>query len=147
MAIRSGRTGRVRWSPSGAGTPADLVEIISLNAWTLSLRTDFEEVTAFGDNNKVYIPGMRDISGTVGGFYNGSELALVRATEETEPGLLELSPNDIDGNLSGTPADLPMHYSGLAYLDCEINCSLAAPRITGNFRAAGSWTLPNQEVA
>ncbi len=142
MAIRSGRTGRVRWSPAGAGTPADLVEVISLNAWTLSLSTEFEDVSCFNDANRVYIPGLRDVSGTLGGFYNANELSIIAATEATDPGLLELAPNQVDGTV-GTPADVPLVFTGLAYIDCEINCSLAAPRLTGNFRAAGSWTLPD----
>jgi hypothetical protein len=139
MAIRSGRTGRVRWSPAGAGTPADLQEVISLNAWTLSLKTDFEDVSCFGDLNKVYVPGLRDIAGTIGGFYNFDEQLLIQATTATDPGLLELAPNTVDG--SGTPLDAPV-FTGLAYLDVDINCSLQAPKISGNFRAAGSWSLP-----
>lgn len=133
MAILTGRYGRVRWAPSTDATPDGLVEVISLNAFTLSLKTDYDEVTCFGDSNKVYVPGMRDISGTIGGFWNSAETALFAATEATTPGLLELAPNDQDG--SPIPA-----WSGPAYMDADINCTLTAPKVTGNFRAAGAWT-------
>ena len=56
MAIISGRHGQVLWDPAGT-TP---VEIISLNAWTADFKTEYEDVTCFGDVNRVYIPGMKD---------------------------------------------------------------------------------------
>lgn len=140
MAIKTGRYGRVRYAPPPTPDVASLVEIISLNAWTLSLKTDYDEVTCFGDTNKVYVPGMRDVSGTIGGFWNSDERTLFDATEATEPGLLELAPNENDG-AGGPPVVIPA-WSGLGYMDADINCAVnAAPKVSGNFRAAGPWTL------
>ena len=59
MAIISGRNGQVLWDPAGT-TP---VEIISLNAWIADFKTEYEDVTCFGDVNRVYIPGMKDAGG------------------------------------------------------------------------------------
>jgi hypothetical protein len=53
MSIKTGKFGKVSWDPTGGTT---LVEIISLNAWTLSEETEMEDVTCFGDTNKVYVP-------------------------------------------------------------------------------------------
>jgi hypothetical protein len=52
--ILSGRYGKVLYDPLGI-TP---VEIASLNGFKLSLKTDYEDVTCFGDLNKVYVPGL-----------------------------------------------------------------------------------------
>lgn len=134
MAIKTGRNGSVRWDPTPT-SPASPGEIISLNAWTLSLRTDFEDVSCFGDTNKVYVPGLRDVSGTVGGFLNLDELTLIHASAQDTPGLLELVPNTDDESPSGL-------FSGPAYLDVDISCSLSAPKITGSFKAGGAWVLP-----
>jgi hypothetical protein len=134
MAILSGRYGSVKYDPAGT-TP---VEIVSLNTWKASFKTDYEDVTCFNDPNKVYVPGMMDVSGTVGGFWNSDELTLFDAAVATVPGLLELVPNRNEATFK---------WSGLAYLDADIDCSLAAPKVTGNFRAAGPWTMPAGAVA
>lgn len=131
--IKSGRNGSVKWDPAGT-TP---VVVQSLNAWTLSLKTDKINVTCFGDDNKVYVPGLRDISGSIKGFWNSEELSLIEATELTSPGLLELIPDTTD------PEMPTMKFSGLAYLDAEIDTSVeGAPALSSEILAAGSWTMP-----
>jgi len=127
--ILSGRYGDVLWDPTGAGTP---VSLTSVNAWTLSLATDRIEVTCFGDTNKVYIPGMKDVSGTIGGFWNSADTALVEAADQEAPGLLKLIPNNTEPTF---------FWSGLAYMDAEISCGVnEAPTLSGTWSAAGPWT-------
>jgi len=129
MAILTGRYGVIKYDPAGV-TP---VEVISLNTWTASFKTEYEDVTCFGDVNKVYIPGMKDVSGTLGGFWNSAaSVVLFEAADDPTPGLLELAPNSTEATFK---------WSGLAYLDAEIDCSLQAPKITSNFVAAGPWTM------
>jgi hypothetical protein len=133
--ILSGRDGQVLWTPApttAVPTPVE-AEIISLNAWKASFATDYEEVTSFGDKNKVYIPGLPDISGTFSGFWNSAELALFQATRATAPGTLKLVPNKNEPEF---------YWKGGAYLDASIDASLQAPKVTGNFRAADSWEGP-----
>lgn len=143
MAILSGRSGRVGYDSTPSGSPSEAVPIASLNAWTGAFATDFEDVSAFGDSNRVYIPGLRDASGTVGGFWNSIDRTLFTASSATTPGKLVLVPNITDTTpAAGSPHDAPS-FVGLAYLDFSIDCSLAAPKVTGNWRAAGSWTLEN----
>jgi hypothetical protein len=135
MAIKSGRNGDVKWDPTGGATG---VTIISLNNWKLSLKTDKIDVTCFGDQNKVYVPGMKDISGSVAGFWNSSELALFEATDATSPGMLTLIPDTTDA------AAATMLFKGLAYLDADIDTDVnGAPAVTGTILAAGPWTLPS----
>ena len=82
--IKSGRYGEVLYDPA-ATLP---VVIASINKWKLSLKTDKINVTCFTDPNKVYVPGLKDISGTINGFWNSDELTLFEATEaETQSGL------------------------------------------------------------
>lgn len=139
MAILTGRHGRIAYvAPGIAGSPEAADEIISLNAWTLDAKTDFEEVTCFGDSNKIWIPGLKDSSGTVAGFWNSADRTLFTAADASTPGYLMLSPNTQDG--SGTPIDAP-YWAGLAYMDASINCSLAAPKISGTWKAAGTFAL------
>lgn len=143
MAILSGRSGRVGLDPTPSGSPSEANVVQALNAWTASFKTDFEDVSVFGSTNRTYVPGLRDASGTVGGFWDSTERALFNASVATTPGKLVLMPNVSDTTpASGTPADAPA-FTGLAYLDFDINCSLAAPKVTGNWRAAGNWTLVN----
>lgn len=133
MSVLTGRYGKVSYDPVPA-SPVAPVEIVALNAWQLSYKTDYQEVTAFNASNKVYVPGLPDCSGSVSGFWDSAELALITAAQATTPGYLQLEPNRNDGSHS---------FGGLAYLDASIDCSLAAPKITGSFRAAGNWTLPS----
>ena len=84
--------------------------------------------------NKVYVPGIPDISGSVSGFFNASELALVHAANAATPGYLQLANN--------STSDPTILFSGLAYIDADIDCSLKAPKISGAFVAGGAWTLP-----
>lgn len=95
-------------------------------------------MSCFGDSNRVYVPGLKDASGSIGGFWNSSELTLFTAASATTPGYLMLTPNEEDGG--GSPLDAPF-WGGLAYMDASINCSLTAPKVTGTWKAAGPFTL------
>ena len=85
MAIKTGRNGQVMWDPAGT-TP---VLLISLNAWTGDFKTEYEDVTCFGDVNRVYIPGMKDAGGHDRRLLQLGELAMFEAAEQETPGLLE----------------------------------------------------------
>ena len=133
MSILTGRYGTVKWD-AGPASPVNPTEIISLNAWKLSLKTDYEDVSCFGDDNKVYVPDLRDISGSVGGFWNSASTVLIAASNQATPGYLELAPNSTEASFI---------FGGLAYMDADIDCSVkGAPKLSGTFKAAGSWTTP-----
>lgn len=132
MAILTGRYGTIKFD-AAAASPLSLVALSSVNTWKLSLATNYEDVSCFGDTNKVYIPGLRDISGSVGGFWNSADTKLIDASNASTPGYLELAPNSNEPTFT---------FGGLAYLDANIDCSMAAPKITGSFKAAGPWITP-----
>jgi len=128
MAIKTGRYGQVKWDAAGT-TP---VLLISLNAWTGDFKTEMEDVTCFGDVNRVYIPGMKDAKGTISGFWNSANVEIFEAAEMDTPGMLELVPNSTE------PTFL---WSGLAYMDASIDASLQAPKVSGTWTAAGPFLL------
>jgi hypothetical protein len=138
--IRSGRNGAVKWDPAGVGGAGSLL-VASIKGWKLSLKTDKIKVTCFQDQNQVYVPGLRDISGSLTGFWNSAELSLVKATAATTPGYLELIPDTTD--MAVGPPAAPFVFKGLAYLDAEIDTDVeGAPALTGEVLAAGPWTVP-----
>jgi hypothetical protein len=132
MAIKTGRYGQIKYDPSGVGG-VSLVAIISLNAWKLEMKTAKQEVSCFGDTNKVYVPGLMDLTGSVDGFWNSADVTIFHAAQAPTPGLLELMPNNTEPTFK---------WTGLAYLDASIDCSMDAPKVKGDFMAAGPWTTP-----
>jgi hypothetical protein len=127
MAVLTGRYGTIKYDPAGI-LP---VSLISLNKWKMSQKTDKSNVTCFGDLNKVYVPGLKDINGSLGGFWNSTNVVLWQAVDAATPGLLALAPNSTE----------TAGWSGLAYLDADIDCGVdGAPAVSGSFMAAGAWT-------
>ena len=135
MPIKTGRYGKVSWDPAGGSA---LVQIVSINAWAGSFKNEYEDVTCFGDGNKVYIPGLMNIEGTFSGFWNSAELALFRAAMSPTPGTLQLMPNTTEPTF---------FWQGPAYMGADIDCSLEAPKVTGDFKAAGDWSVPGEVLA
>lgn len=137
MARKSGRYGEVYWDPTGAGG-ATLVKLASIKHWTMNMETEMEDVTCFGDTNRVYIPGMKNIEGDIEGVWDSEELALFEAAGAATPGMLKLVPNSTEATF---------YWTGLAYMSAEIDVELAKGSVTGSFSAAGPWTGPEQIAA
>ena len=138
--ILSGRDGLVKWDPTGGATA---VALASIKSFALSLATEKINVTCFQNTNRVYIPGMRDISGSLAGFWDSDDMSLIEATTLTTPGMLELIPHTSDPD-----ALTPHTFSGLAYMDAELDTDVeGAPAMSGTFMAADSWTLPTAALA
>lgn len=108
----------------------DGVLVAAKAEWTLNLARDTVEVTAFGDTNKVYVVGLKDVSGTYSGFLDLSgDLMLTAAGEDAK--LISLYGDDT--TLVG---------EGSGFIDASITCSNTdAVRISGNFRASGPWIV------
>lgn len=114
--------------PKGSGT-----KVAVKSEWTLNLARDYVDATVFGDTNKTYLVGLKDISGTYSGFLDNSGDLLVNASSSDIVNLYLYSDD-------GASPILVAH--GPALMDSSITASNTdAVRMTGNFRAAGSWTV------
>lgn len=128
MARYHGKGGVVYMSTSGSGTA---VNVASLTEWTLNMATDKVETTAFGDANKTYVQGLRDIQGTITGFWEDSQDALFDASESADGVKVYLYPAS---NASS------VYFYGPAWVDASINVGVnGAVSLSANFSANGSW--------
>jgi len=128
MARYHGNKGQAFSSTTGSGTAA---LVASISAWTLDMATDKVEVTAFGDLNKTYVQGLKDVKGTISGFWEDSQDVLFDGADSTDGVKLYLYP------ASTAPT---VYFYGPAWLDASINVSVSgAVTISGNFVANGSW--------
>jgi hypothetical protein len=114
--------------PKGSGT-----KVSAKNEWTLNLNRDYVDATVFGETNKTYLVGLKDVSGTFAGLLDVSGDLLLNATNSDT---VQIYLYADDG------ASPLLIASGPGLFDSAINASNTdAVRITGNFRAAGSWTV------
>jgi hypothetical protein len=128
MAVYAGRKGVVYISTTGTGTATN---VIKLTTWTLDSSTDKIDVTSFGDANKTYVQGLKDIKGTIAGWFDDTEAKPFTGADSTDGIKMYLYPS----------ADAPTKFwSGPAWLDVSVNTNVAgAIAISGNFAANGSW--------
>jgi hypothetical protein len=115
-------------SPDGTGVA---VVMISLSSWTLDKATDTVEVTAFGDDNKVYVQGLPDIKGTISGYFDSGADALFDAADSADGIKLYLYPSSLCPTV--------YHY-GPAWVSASIATDVkGAVSVSGSFVANGSW--------
>jgi hypothetical protein len=128
MARYHGKAGVVYMSTSGAGVAAATT---SLSNWTLDLTTDKVEVTSFGDPNKTYVQGLKDIKGTIAGFLDDTGLSIFSAADSTDGCRMYLYSS------ANSPT---VYWYGPAWLDASIAVPVGgANTLTGNFVANGAW--------
>jgi len=112
------------------------VKVVNRTEWTLNLNRDYVDATTFGNTNKVYLVGLKDISGTYAGLLDVSGDSLVNATDSGAEYIYLYAD---DGVVTGSPV-LVAYGPGL--LDASITASISdAIKVTGNFRASGNWTV------
>lgn len=117
--------------PKGTGS-----RISAKTEWTLNLNRDYVDVTAFGDKNKRYVVGLKDISGTYNGFLDTAGDVGVNAAD------LDAVPVYLYGD-DRVGHELLIAY-GQGLLDATITASNTdALKTTGNFRAANDWVVFN----
>jgi len=124
-----GRKGLIYLSTSGTGNATSFA---NLNSWSLDLSTDATEVTAFGDANKTYVQGLKNVSGQFSGFYDDSASAnLFTAADSADGVKVYIYPS----------SDAITKYAyGPAWVSCSINGGVgAAVQVSGSIVANGSW--------
>jgi len=119
-------------APPTPPTAAVPVPLASMNSWTLNMARNKADVTSFGDPNLVYVQGLPDLKGTMGGWYDSDDLAIFDAALGEVAVLLELVPSTL----------LPtMMWKGLGWLDASIDVkATGAISLAGTFVAAAGWT-------
>lgn len=125
-----GKSGSILFSTTGSGTPATTQ---SLSGWTLDLDTDLVDVTCFGDANKVFVQGLKNIQGTFTGVWDDAFDALFVAADSTDGTNIILYPD-----ITNKPT---YYWRGPAWLSASVDASNTdAVKISGKFSARGSWT-------
>lgn len=128
MARYHGKGGVVYMSSSGTGVAAN---VASLTEWTVNFATDKVETTSFGDTNKTYVQGLKDVQGTINGFFEDTQDALFDGADSADGVKLYLYPTAL------VPT---VYFYGPAWVDASINDSVSgAVTIAANFSANGSW--------
>lgn len=126
----SGDRGSVLADETGGVT---YVAIASLSKWSLSMAKEYYKVTSFGDANQIYVPGLPDISGSISGFWDSTDVTLFDIALGTVAPHLKLVPSTLAATF---------FFDGLAWLDASIDVSQGgAVTINGSFKGAGPWTM------
>lgn len=129
MARIHGRKGRLYAALASGGTAEP---IAYLNSWSIDSSADRVDVTAFGDNNKTYVAGMADASGSIGGFYDTASAQLYTAATDGIARKFYLYPTlDSEGQ----------YFFGTAFFDFSISGGTdSAVTVSGSWAAASDIT-------
>jgi len=127
---RHGKNGAIYvGGPKNVGT-----KVAAKSEWTLNLNRDYVDATVFGDTNKTYLVGLKDIQGSFNGLLDVSGDLLVNTTNSDDQ-LIYLYADDRTSN------EICIAY-GPGLFDATITASNTdAIRVSGNFRASGAWTV------
>lgn len=129
MARYHGKKGVLYMSATGSGTA---VLVGNLTEWSINMSTDKVDVTAFGDTNKTYVQGLKDVKGSFKGWFDDSaSKALFDAADSADGVKMYIYPSsDAAGR----------YFYGSAYIDCSIAGAVAAGvSVSGSFAAATAW--------
>lgn len=129
MARIHGRSGQI-----SIGNASPLTVVGSLSAWNISFTRDKVDVTSFGDTNKTYLAGLKDVSGSFEGFFDTTYIrALMDESDSADGTTIRITPS----------TDHPsFYYTGAAWLDLTNTGAVNdAVKISGTFSANGAWTL------
>jgi len=129
MAKHAGRNGRVLLAATGTGVPT---AVLGIKTWSLDLSQDTIETTEFGDTNKTYVVGLRDLSGSFEGFWNDAETKLFAGAQSADGTFMYLYP---DVSVS------PTKYAyGPAWLSMSIDTDVGdSVNFSADFSANGAW--------
>ncbi len=128
MSKYHGRKGLLYMSTSGTGAATSIAQ---LTEWTLDMATDKVETTSFGDTNKTYVQGLKDISGSFSGFWNDASDDIFTGSDSSDGVKLYLYPSS---------DAISKYWYGPAWVDVSVSVSVSdAVKISGNFSANGAW--------
>jgi hypothetical protein len=88
-------------------------------SWTLSMTVDKQDVTAFGDSNKIYVAGLPDASGDFSGFWDDQTGQTYLAAVDGLPRNMYLYPN--------ISTDPNVYFFGAVLPDFEMDGAVGGP--------------------
>jgi hypothetical protein len=124
-----GRNGRVYLAIESGGTAEP---VAFLNSWSVSWATEKAEVTAFGDNNKVYVAGLPDASGDFSGFYDDASVQTYAAAVDGVARKFYLYPSTTNN---------AQYFHGEILPDFNVNAT-----VTGAVEITASWNASSEIV-
>lgn len=128
MARRHGRNGFLYASIASGGTAEP---VFFLNQWSIDFKTARTDVTAFGDDNMVYVAGLPDAQGSFSGFWSDDSNDLYTAAQDGVARKFYLYQDK-----ANKPAT---YFFGTAFFDfSEAGGTDAAVTVSGTFAAATS---------
>lgn len=123
MSRLHGRRGRVYLGVASDSASAEPLPFLA--SWSISFATEKAEVTAFGDNNKVYVAGLPNASGEFSGFLDDATAQTYTAAVDGLPRRFYLYPN----TLTNTP-----YFFGTVLPDFS-----ATAGVSGSVDVSASW--------
>ena len=110
------------------------VKLVNKTEWTLNLNRDYVDSTVFGDTNKTYLVGLKDVQGTFAG------LLAIAGDEQVNSANSDAI--DIYLYADDRGSNEMLIASGPGLMDASITASNTdAIKTSGNFRAAGPWAV------
>lgn len=126
MARIAGRRGRVYIGIASDTASAEPLPFIA--SWSIKFATDKIEVTALGDNNKVYVSGLPDASGEFSGFYDDATVQTYTAAVDGLARKFYLYPNT---------ATNTQYFFGTVLPDFNLDAEVAgAAKVSASWAAA-----------
>ena len=123
MAERHGKNGRLV-----LGTT-----IVKVTKTSLNMSMDKVEVSGYGDPNKIYVLGKKDLQGTISGFWDDANDKLFDTIDAGAAVMTYWYPDAVNAPTQ--------YWYGLGVFDGAIDGdSNGAVAISGTFSAAGAWT-------
>jgi len=121
----------------GGAKGAGGIKVATKSSWTLQRNKDYVDATVFGEANKTYLAGLPNVQGNFAGILDVSGDLLFSASTSDAQDLYLYADDDPFATASEV---LVAH--GPAFIDGSVDASNTdAVRITGEFRASGSWTI------
>lgn len=128
MARRHGRRGRVYMGVASDTATAEPIPFLA--SWSISFATEKADVTAMGDNNKVYVAGLPDASGEFGGFLDDATAQTYTAAVDGLERRFYLYPNQ---------SDATKYFFGTILPDYNVSSSVSGPvEMTASWNAASA---------
>jgi hypothetical protein len=124
-----GRSGEIS---IGAASPYAVIG--SLSGWSVSFTRDKVDTTSFGETNKTYLAGLKDVSGSFEGFFDTTYIRAIFDAADSDTGtFIRIEPSTVYPD---------NYFTGPCWLDASVTGNVNdAVKISGTFSANGSWTI------